>query len=763
MTHSLKRMEDTSEFNTFQLAAERTDAIDIDQIISIVMRQWKLVVVTTIVALGLGMAYLMTAVPIYSASASILIDSSKQKLADQLAVVTGVLSDEGSIMSQVELLKSDRIAIAVSERLNLKDNEAFMASGGSLLETVLGGIKMAVNVPGWFASEGAPPDAEALQQYIVWKLKSGIDVKRLERTYVLTLEFSSTNPFLAREIATAYADAYLTDQLDSKYESTRRASDWLQKRISELRQRSLETDLAVQKFKAEKGLIASSGQLVSDQQLTQINSQLIVAQSEVASAEARYKRIKSILDTGEMDGAVTESLESTIITDLRSRFLEASRREADISKRLGDKHVQVIRLRNEKAEYRRLMFDELARIAESYRSTLEVARSAQQNLQRQVAQATGVSAVANDSLVQLRELEREAETYKRLYETFLSRYQEAVQQQSFPVTEARVISAPTTPGGPSSPKTTLVLALSMFVGIIAGAGLGAFREFRDRFFRTGDQIRDYLELEPLGTVPLTKIVEPKKHPSGLTAAAHARVISKDTAIANYVIDHPLSAFAETMRSAKIAVDIQIDQKKPKTIGVVSVLPGEGKSTISINFAELLASQGSRVLLIDADLRNPGATRQLGRHAERGILEALQDNVAARDILMINPDTKLAFLPAVIKRRIPYSSELLASEAMDRVIREVSDAFDYIIFDLPPLAPVVDARAMSSKLDAYLFVVEWGGTARNVVRKTLVANAAVAAKCAGVILNKVDTNKMKFYQAYGSSEFYYSSYASYYRE
>jgi succinoglycan biosynthesis transport protein ExoP len=749
--------------NIPELVPEEAPLIDFDHVLAVVRRQWRVALVSMFLVMVLGVVYLATAVPVYSSYASILIDTGNRKIADQLEAVTGVAEDEGSVLSQVELLKSDRIAEVVMDKLDLKNDPVFMAENGGLIDTIKSGLRSLIDISSWFGAEEAPENPDFVRQNIIWQLQANLLVSRVGQTYVLTLAYSSTDPQLAARIARAYADAYLTDQLDSKYEATRRASDWLQQRIAELRQKSLETDLAVQRFRAEKGLIATDGQLVSEQQLTQLNSQLIIAQGETANAEAKYNRIKSIIDTGAMEAAVTESIQSDVITQLRSKYLEASRKEADITNRLGSQHVQAVRLRNEKSEYRRLMFEELARIAQSYQSNFEVAQARQKSLEKQVAQATGISATANDAQVQLRELEREADTYKKLYETFLSRYQEAVQQQSFPVTEARVISKPMTPDRPSSPKKALIMALSMFLGLMVGAGLGAFREFRDRFFRTGDQIRDILELEPLGTVPLSRPTEHIKHPDTVGVAAHARVISKDNAIANYVIDHPLSSFAETMRSAKIAIDVLIDQKKPKTIGVVSVLPGEGKSTVSINFAELLASQGSRVLLIDADLRNPGATRQIGRHAERGILEALQDNVSARDILMINPDTKLAFLPAVIKRRIPYSSELLASEAMDRIIREVADAFDYIIFDLPPLAPVVDARAMSPKLDAYLFVVEWGKTARNVVRKTLTNNAAIAQKCAGVILNKVDTEKMKFYQSYGSSEFYYSRYSSYYRE
>ena len=736
---------------------------DFEYMLSVFRRQWRVVFLAVVVSVAFGILYLVTAVPKFTASASLLIDTGNQQIADQLSTITGVSQDETWVLSQVELLKSDRIARAVSERLDLKDNPVFMTERLGLFRAIFETIRNAVSISSWLQGKGdGVPTAERIQEQIVWALQADLSVNRVTGTYVLTLDYASVDPQLAAKIAQAFADAYLTDQLDSKYEATRRAGDWLQNRISELREKSLQSDLAVQKFRAEKGLITTDGQLISEQQLQQINSQLVVAKSDRSAAEAKYQRIETIINSGDMQSAVAESLDSTVINDLRTKYLESSRKEADIESRLGAKHVQAVRLRTEMSEYQRLMFEELGRIAQSYRSNVEVARGREKNLEEQVASATGVSATANDAQVQLRELEREADTYKKLYETFLQRYQESVQQQSFPVTEARVISAATVPDFPSSPKKPLIVALGVFFGLVCGGFIGAFREYRDRFFRTGEQIRETLDLEPLGTIPLIKSV-PGEVRAVSVSNGDPRLINKESTVANHVIDHPLSAFAETLRSAKIAVDLLIGPKKPKLIGMVSVLPGEGKSTLSINFAELLASQGARVLLIDADLRNPGATRQIGRQAERGVLEALQNGVPIRDLVMINPQTKLAFLPAVIKRRVPYSSELLGSEAMERMIREVSDMFDYIIFDLPPLAPVVDARAISSTLDTYLLVVEWGRTARNAVKKTLLGNHAVAAKCAGVILNKVDTDKMKFYHTFGSSEFYYSRYSTYYNE
>jgi succinoglycan biosynthesis transport protein ExoP len=760
MNYSLERIDQNNSLRMLDRAESGHEDINFEKIFAIFKRQWKVVALSAICFAVLGLAYNLTATPIYSASASILIDQNKSKIGDAMFSLEGMVGDEGTILSQVELLKSQKIAQTVSASLDLKNNTVFMESSSGL-QAIVATLRSLIKGTFW-SGETALASEDDVQQDIVEVLIKNLRVERLGRTYILELTYSSPDPSLAASIADAYTRAYLTDQLDAKYEATRSAGEWLQKRIAELKQKSLETDLAVQKFKADNGLITSDGRLVSDQQLTQINSQLIIAQSESAGAKAKADRIRSIISSRDLQGAVTESLDSDIIADLRTKFLEASRKEADISSRLGRNHVQAIRLRSEMAEYQRLMFDELSRIAQGYQSNLDVALAREKSLKDQVATATSTSATANDAQVQLRELTRESQTYRKLYETFLQRYQESVQQESFPITEARIIASPVKPDKPTSPKLTISLAISILLGLGVGAGVGAFREFRDRFVRTVDQIREYFELEPLGMVPYSKAVDPIKHKDSVSTATSVRVISKASPISNYVIDHPLSAFSETMRSSKIAIDVLVGSKRPKTIGIVSVLPGEGKSTISINFAELLASQGSRVLLIDADLRNPGATRQVARHAERGILEVLQDGVPVRDVIMINPDTKLAFLPAVIKRRIPYSSELLASEAMDQLIRDVSDAFDYIIFDLPPLAPVVDARAMSAKLDTYLFVMEWGKTARNIIKKTLLANSAVAAKCAGAILNKVDTERMKFYQSYGSSEFYYSRYSSYYQ-
>nr|WP_210349148.1 polysaccharide biosynthesis tyrosine autokinase [Agrobacterium sp. Ap1] len=748
------RVDDTDDDNSPR-------GIDFEAIFAIARRQWLVVAVCIAVALALGVVNIITAVPLYTASTKILIDRGNSEVVQQLSTIGGVTDDEPTVLSQVELLMSDTVALTVVDKLDLSNDPTFMTARPSLIQTIMGTVRSLVTVTGWLGSKPAEiPTSEEKRRAAADAVLANMSVMRVDRTYVLEVSYRSPSADMAARVANAIGDSYLVDKLNSKYDATRRASDWLQDRIAELRQKALDSDLAVQKFRGEHGLVAAGSVLMSDQQLSELNSALIVAQSDTSKAQARLERIESIIASGQSDAMVTDLLDNPVANELRQKYLAASKRETEISDRLGSNHIQAARLRSEMAEYQRQMFAELNRIAESYKSDLDVAVAREKSLTQSVSQATGVSATANLTQVQLRELEREAETYKNLYQTFLQRYQEAIQQQSFPVTEARIITNAVPPAGPSHPKKPLTLALFFLLGAAAGAGVGGWREYRDRFFRTGKQVQDYLGLEFLGMTPL---VPNAANPAKSGVQQKPGLIQKTSPLVTYVVEHPLSPFAETLRSAKIAADLRFSDKPCKVIGIVSSLPAEGKSAISINFAELLARQGSKTLLIDADLRNPGTTRAIARHADAGLLEALLDGQDLDRLLLSDDATGLSVLPAVVRQRTPHSSELLASSGMRGLLKKVSEQYDYIVVDLPPLGPVVDARAIADRIDGFIFVAEWGATARRVAIEVLNANPQVRDKCIGVILNKVDQDRLKLYHDYGSNDYYYSRYSRYYHE
>ena len=278
-------------------------------------------------------------------------------------------------------------------------------------------------------------------------------------------------------------------------------------------------------------------------------------------------------------------------------------------------------------------------------------------------------------------------------------------------------------------------------------------------FRVAANVRDELGLEFLGMlqdVEATPIAE-----SANEESPDPRQVHPTNSLQRYSIDHPLSSFCETLRSAKVALDLSLGDRRPKVVGVVSVLPKEGKSTVAKNFASLLAHLGARALLIDADLRNPDLTAGIAQHAEAGILEAIRGDRPVRDLLLWEPDSGLFVLPAVIKKRVHHSSEILASPGMRAVLAQAGEAFDYIVVDLPPLGLVVDVRAAATLFDAFLLVVEWGRTPRVMVQSTLTADSALFQKCVGVLYNKVNMKKASLYDYYGSKEYYCNHYTNNY--
>jgi polysaccharide biosynthesis transport protein len=758
MLKSADRREDN-----FRPAPDRSGASELDYLMAAARRQARVVIAACLLAIAAGVAYIVTTAPLFAATTALLIDTRRVRaVQDAYDVSAGGFEQASALDSQVELLKSERIALAVIDKLQLHRDREFMHRSPSLIAQVMGLFGGTVDVP------PDQVDNEILRMEAVGALRGGLDVRRVNRTLVLEISFTSPHRSKAAYVANGYAEAYLVDQLDAKYDATRRASSWLLDRMAELKQQVLTSDLAIQKFKSDNDLVSAGGKLLNEQQLNEVNSQMVTSRADTAKAEARYARIKAIIDTRQTDAVVTEAIGNAAIEQLRSRFLVAAKRESELSTRLGPTHGAVASLRAEMREYERLMFDELSRIAESYLSDLVIAKEREKSLRGSLQGLVGINASANETAVALRELEREAETFRTLYQSFLQRYQEAVQQQSFPITEARVITS-ARGAWQSHPRRTRVLALWLLGGIGCGVAIGALRELRDRAFRTEEQARDELPVEFLGVLPLipnanATVKKPKvQAPVDKEWEIGKKLLGPQLVGMRYALDHPLSNFAETLRAVKIAADLTLPDRTPKIIGIVSVLPDEGKTSVAKNFASLLANLGANTLLIDADLRNPGLTRSAAPQAEAGIVQAVLEGTPISELLLYEKDSKLALLPAVLQRRIPHASEFLSSAGMRSVLKQAEDSFEWIVIDLPPLGPVVDARAIASRIDAFVMVVEWGRTSRKLVRMTLESEKQLTEKCLGVVFNKVNLKKLKLYEAYGSKSYYSGEYSNYYRE
>jgi succinoglycan biosynthesis transport protein ExoP len=745
--------------------------IDLERLATIAIRQARVVALCAAIGLVLGVLYLFFTPAEYTAATRILLDDSLTKFAEEKDTGPVRMQADSMVSTEVEILKSARLARTVVLAEKLHENEAFLNPPRSPIAWAKGQVK---SITGLFSFD-PPPSATSVENAKIGKavalLQNGLAAERAGRSYVIDVAFRSHDRKLAGAITRAYAEAYLSDQLDANFDATQRATIWLQGRLDELRDSSQAAALEVEKFRAENGLTSARGELISEQQLSDLNSQLILAQADTANALGRYSQFKSIIDSGPENAVRNATIpsdkgNSAVINDLKARYLNVTKREQEISARFGEEHAQAVALRREQADLEGRIFQELNRITESYRNEYEVAKARETSLRDNVGQMAGLSSETSQSLVQLRELEQKSAALSTLYQAFLARHEEASQQRSFPIAEARVISEANDPVAASSPRKSMVLGLSLVLGLFGGAAVGAFQEFRERFFRTGDDVRSALNINFLGYLPVVGArltAAGKSNDAGTKQQPREQSGSVTPRILRVAINAPASSFAETLRNAKIASDVVLQGKPCKVIGFVSVLPHEGKTTVAANFAGLLASHGARTLLIDGDLRNPGLSRGLSLAPEKGLVEAIVGDQPWRSTVMVDRSTRLAIIPAVVRGRLSHTSELLSGPGMRDLIEDARTAYDYIIVDLPPLGPVVDAKAFAPLVDGFVMVAEWGATPRALVRATLQAEPQVAAKTLGIILNKTDMKKLARYGSFGGSEQYLDRYSSYYVE
>jgi polysaccharide biosynthesis transport protein len=773
-----------------------------------IRRQHPLLFFVLLLTLGVAVVYLAVTPPRYTSEAVIMIDPHKTQLFQQPPLMSDLSSDSTTIDTQLELLRSENIALAVVRDLHLAEVPEFSRPRQGFLHTILGLFTSVFSTD--FSSD--PPSLEQLTRTALGTLESRLNVKRVGMTYVIQIDFQSFDPERAAQVANAVADTYIADSLEAKYQATRQATVWLQDRLKELREQSSNAERAVVDFKAKNDIVetGTGGRLMNEQQLAELNTALIQARAQTAEARARLDRVEQILKSDAVDSTatppptVTDTLHNDVITRLRQQYLDLQAHESDWSKRFGPDHLAVVNVRNQMREIRHNIVDELERIAETYKSDYEIARTREESVQKSLGEIVTQSQTTNEAQVTLHSLESSALTYKSLYEHFLQRYMESVQQQSFPVGDGRVITQ-ATKGYKSAPNQLQIIGGAAAAGIFLGVAIGLLREMSDRVFRTAVQVEEYLQVDCIAVVPLTKSVpkittsdiEDERGPvvsqspcaevtesidtsaldpalkgsadtngpvaaivalgprSEPVAKAAPRTLQRDNSMLWATTNAPFSRFTESIRAIKVAADLQRLVKENKVIGITSSVPNEGKTSIAMVFAGLIGQSG-KVALLDCDLRNPSLTRALAPGAKLGILDVISGKAVFDQVAWNDPTGKLMFMPAVVQSRLAHSSEILASDAMRKLFGTLRAAYDYVVVDLSPLAPVVDVRAMTHLVDSFVFVVEWGRTRMDIAEHALNMARGVHENLLGVVLNKVNMDAMWRFDV-GRNNYYYNRY------
>jgi succinoglycan biosynthesis transport protein ExoP len=746
--------------------------------VAFVRRQFPVIVFVMLLILGLAAVYVFTTPPRYTGEAVLIIDTHKLNLfQSQNPLGVDLPVDTAMVDSQVEILKSENIALSVIKDLHLIDDPEFVGPGGGLIGAVFGLVSTVTST----LFGGDEPSSEfALTRRALERFENRLTIKRVLLTYVINIDYQSLSPERAAQIANGIADAYVVDALEAKYQSTKRAAIWLQDRLKELRAQATAADRAVVNFKEKNNIVDTGGRLLNEQQLAELNSALILSRAQTAEAQARTDRVQQILQKENQNAAfedtatVTDTLHDDVITRLRQQYLDISAKESDWSTRYGHNHLAAVNLRNQMREIRRSIDDELHRIAETYKSDYAIAKSREDAVQKGLDEIVSQSNETNQAQITLRELDSTSQSYRALADNFLQQYMMSVQQQSFPITESRLITQATPPLKKSHPKTLLVFAIATAGGLVLALGFGMLRDFSDRVFRTVSQVESRLQADCIAVLPFlkkggkmagTKASKPRKgeEASGNSPGTADRLrimVHKNNSILSEAIDHPFSRFTEGVRSIKLAGDLYGVSKSNKVIGVTSSIPDEGKSTVATVLAQLMAQSGSKSILIDGDFRNPRLSRELAPSASAGLIELLSGKASLDDVIWVDPATQLTFLPTVMKTRIAHTSDLLASDATKKLFEALREKYDHVVMDLSPLAPVVDVRATTGLVDSYVFVIEWGRTKIDLVEHALGAARTVYDNLLGVVLNKANTDTLNRYESYRGNYYYKRYYARY---
>lgn len=342
--------------------------LSFDRVTDVLRRQWPLIAAAVGASLALVIVYLVLAKPMYTANARIMMDTRQTQVLDKDSGTNSALIDTGYVDSQVEVINSDDLILSIVRRLRLTEDPEFNGSNPGLLAVVTGKI-MSV-----FES-GEPPTQERIEHAVVESIQKSLRVERVLTTYVLSLNYRAHSPDKAVKIVNAIADAYIVGALEAKYQSTKRATEWLQQRSVELSEQATASDRAVQTFKAEHNIVGTSRGLMSEQQLSDLNTQLVQARAATAEAKARLDRIEAISDQDLAQPTVTDALNNSVITRLRAQYLDLQAQYADWSRRYGKTHLAAVNLANKMEELRKNIADELHRIGDAYRSDYEIAKA----------------------------------------------------------------------------------------------------------------------------------------------------------------------------------------------------------------------------------------------------------------------------------------------------------------------------------------------------------------------------------------------------
>lgn len=683
--------------------ASDDDVIDLGALLSVLWRRkWWIGASVLLFALLGGFYAFNVATPKYRATSVILLDASGQQIVDLGAVIPSLGTDSDAINTEVEVLKSRRLIERVVNIANLTQDPEFNGAlrppsfKAKLKNTLLG------------RADPDMPSAEKQMTAAINAVLSRMSVRNVPNTYVLQVTMETEDAQKSADLADAVAEQYILYQMDVKFEATRDASEWLTSRVADLKIELEQAEAKVSAFSASSEAISIESVQALDRQLKELRDRFVATQATQIEAAQRLTDLEAL---------VTVSPEEKV-------------------SQVGDSRLTTLFRENGANAQFDARFDQILSQA---RTQAQRAASQTQALATSIKTREAEIARQSDEIIQLQQLSREAEASRLLYEYFLGRLKETSAQEGIQQADSRILSNAVLPSFPSEPRKSLILAMSIILGGMVGAGGALIWEMRQNGYRTGTDLEGDTGLPVMGLIPL---IPTKNRRSSV----------------DYLADKPTSAAAEAIRNLRTSVLLSGLEKTPKVIMSTSSLPGEGKTTMSFALAQNLVGLGKKVLLIEGDMRRLVFSQYLDVKDAKGLISVLSNDISLADAVIHDPTIGADIL--VSEPTKVNAADVLSSQRFDEFIAETRDAYDFVIIDSPPVLVVPDARVLANKVDTVLFTVLWDTTTKTQVRDALRMFETVGASVNGLILNQIDPKGMKSY-GYGDSYGAYGAYGSKY--
>lgn len=727
------------------LSASSNDEFEID-IRGLFMMIWRRkILVLSVVLIGCLIAamFIKSVQEHYSARTMILLEApgaSSDVAREIYALAPNLQVDTSLILGEVEILRSRGLAEKVVQRLNLLSDPEFNPrfEGKTSLFDTLTQTESLQDFKNLNLKPEATPNIsrDVLEQDlngVVTNFLSDLRVRVVPGSFVMQVNFTSTSPRKAAMIANTIADAYIEQRLEEKFTAAKKVTDWLDKRLSNLRNQVRESEQAVERYRAENDLAEGMRGSFSAEQLSAMTNKLASAKAEEAEAIARLEQAKDLAKNPSKIEATSEVIGSRLIQNLKHDESRLESEKSELSSRYGPKHPVIQNLNSEISKLRRTLREEMANIAKSVENEVSIAKARVVSLEKSISEVSGQQNVNNDAMIRLRELQREAQSNQLIFDTFLETYKKADDQEELQDSEVRVLSYAVPPRAPSYPNKMLLMSLSAAISLFFALALCLMLEKLDNTFRSAGQLEKFANLPCYALIPLLETVS-----------------RKDTG--NFILKNPSSTVAEAVRTLRMVVNLRKKkEEKPKVITVTSSLPNEGKTTLSTWLGRLAAKSGERVIVIDCDLRRPSIHRSMGHSADDSIVDFLTGKKDLEEV--VNKDEESG-VHVIYADAVPSSAlDLVSSSKMEKLVESLRQVYDLVILDTPACLAVSDARVLANLSDQTLYAVQWDKTPREVVLSGIKQFSDTGLDSMALVLTSVDVKRHIKY-GYGDAVYYY---------